>query len=105
MSDTTQPEVVVGPATVKAVDEDSPKPNFASRALSAVTTFTANHPLLVWGGVALAAGAVAVALAPKEKILDALEDDSVTITESTDEDGNLVTTIVEAKKETSSEEE
>ena len=105
MSDTTQPEVVVDPATVKAVDEDSPKPNFASRALSAVTTFTANHPLLVWGGVALAAGAVAVALAPKEKILDALEDDSVTITESTDEDGNLVTTIVEAKKETSSEEE
>lgn len=105
MSDTTQPEVVVEPATVKTVDEDSPKPNFASRALSAVTTFTANHPLLVWGGVALAAGAVAVALAPKEKILEAIEDDSVTITESTDEDGNLVTTIVEAKKETSSEEE
>lgn len=105
MSDTTQPEVVVEPATVKAIDEDSPKPNFASRALSAVTTFTANHPLLVWGGVALAAGAVAVALAPKEKILDALGDDSVTITESTDEDGNLVTTIVENKKETSSEEE
>lgn len=105
MSDTTQPEVVVEPATVKAIDEDSPKPNFASRALSAVTTFTANHPLLVWGGVALAAGAVAVALAPKEKILDALEDDSITITESTDEDGNLVTTIVENKKETSSEEE
>lgn len=105
MSDTTQPEVVVEPATVKVIDEDSPKPNFASRALSAVTTFTANHPLLVWGGVALAAGAVAVALAPKEKILDALEDDSVTITESTDENGNLVTTIVENKKETSSEEE
>lgn len=104
MSDTTQPEVVVDPATVKAVDEDSPKPNFASRALSAVTTFTANHPLLVWGGVALAAGAVAVALAPKEKILEAIGDDSVEIT-TTEDDGNLVTTIVEAKPETSSEEE
>ena len=105
MSDTTQPEVVVEPATVKAIDEDSPKPNFASRALSAVTTFTANHPLLVWGGVALAAGAVAVALAPKEKIIEAIEDDSVEITTTVDADGNLVTTIVEANPETSSEEE
>lgn len=105
MSDTTQPEVIVEPAIVKDIDEDSPKPNFASRALSAVTSFTANHPLLVWGGVALAAGAVAVALAPKEKILEAIEDDSVEITTTEDSDGNLVTTIVEANPETSSEEE
>lgn len=91
--------------SVEETDE-SPKTNFAAKAVGAVTKFVSDHPLIVWGSVAVIAGAVAVAVAPKEKIVDALEDDSVEITTIEDGDGNLVTTIVEAApEETSSDEE
>ena len=98
---TSQKDTVVSVDSVEETDE-SPKTNFAAKAVSSVTKFVTDHPLLVWGGVAVVAGAVAVALAPKEEILKSIEDDSTT----TDENGNLVTTIVEAApKETSSTEE
>lgn len=92
--------------TTTSVEEtdESPKTNFTAKAVGAVTKFVSDHPLIVWGGVAVIAGAVAVAVAPKEKIVAALEDDSVEIT--TIEDGNRVTTITEAApEETSSDEE
>ena len=52
------------------------------------------------------AGAVAFAVIPAEKILESVEDDSVDISTTMDENGNLVTTITEAApEETSSNEE
>lgn len=94
---TSQKDTVVSVDSVEETDE-SPKTNFAAKAVSSVTKFVTDHPLLVWGGLAVVAGAVAVALAPEE--------DSVDISTTTDENGNLVTTIIEAApKETSSTEE
>lgn len=102
---TSQKDTVVSVDPVKETDE-SPKTNLAAKAVSSVTKFVTDHPLLVWGGVAVVAGAVAVALAPKEEILKSIEDDSVDISTTTDENGNLVTTIIEAApEETSSTEE
>ena len=65
---TSQKDTVVSVDSVEKTDE-SPKTNFAAKAVSSVTKFVTDHPLLVWGGVAVVAGAVAVALAPKEEIL------------------------------------
>jgi hypothetical protein len=102
---TSQKDTVVSVDSVEETDE-SPKTNFFTKAVSSVTKFVTDHPLLVWGGVAVVAGAVAVALAPKEEILKSIEDDSVDISTTTDENGNLVTTITEAApEETSSNEE
>lgn len=104
---TSQKDTVVSVDSVEETDE-SPKTNFAAKAVSSVTKFVTDHPLLVWGGVAVVAGAVAVAVAldPKEEILKSIEDDSVDISTTTDENGNIVTTIVEAApEETSSTEE
>lgn len=101
---TSKKDTVVSVDSAEETDE-SPKTNFAAKAVSSVTKFVTDHPLLVWGGVAVVAGAVAVALAPEE-ILKSIEDDSVDISTTTDENGNLVTTIVEAApEETSSTEE
>lgn len=86
--------------------DESPKTNFAAKAVSTVAKFVSDHPLLVWGSVAVIAGAAAVALAPTEQIVKSIEDDSVDITATEDENGNLVTTIVEhAPEEPSSTEE
>lgn len=102
---TSQKDTVVSVDSVEETDE-SPKTNFFTKSVSSVTKFVTDHPLLVWGGVAVVAGAVAVALAPKDEILKSIEDDSVDISTTTDENGNLVTTIVEAApEETSSTEE
>lgn len=101
----SQKDTVVSVDSVEETDE-SPKTNFAAKAASSVTKFVTDHPLLVWGSVAVVAGAVAVALAPKDEILKSIEDDSVDISTTTDENGNLVTTITEAApEETSSTEE
>lgn len=100
---TSEKDTVVSADSVEEIDE-SPKTNFAAKAVSSVTKFVTDHPLLVWGGVAVVAGTVAIALAPKAA--EDLEDDSVDISTTTDEDGNIVTTIVEAApEETSSTEE
>lgn len=100
---TSEKDTVVSVDSVEDADE-SPKTNFAAKAVSSVTKFVTDHPLLVWGGVAVVAGAVAIALAPKT--VENLEDDSVDISTTTDEDGNNVTTITEAApEETSSTEE
>ena len=100
---TSEKDTVVSADSVEEIDE-SPKTNFAAKAVSSVTKFVTDHPLLVWGGVAVVAGAVAIALAPKAA--ENLEDDSVDISTTTDEDGNTVTTITEtAPEETSSTEE
>lgn len=100
---TSEKDTVVSIDSVEDADE-SPKTNFAAKAVSSVTKFVTDHPLLVWGGVAVVAGAVAIALAPKTA--ENLEDDSVDISTTTDEDGNTVTTIAEAApEETSSTEE
>lgn len=100
---TSEKDTVVSADSVEEIDE-SPKTNFAAKAVSSVTKFVTDHPLLVWGGVAVVAGAVAIALAPKAA--EDLEDDSVDISTTTDENGNIVTTIVEAApEETSSTEE
>jgi hypothetical protein len=102
---TSQKDTVVSVDSVEETDE-SPKTNFAAKAVSSVTKFVTDHPLLVWGGVAVVAGAIAVALTPKEEILKSIEDDSVDISTTTDENGNIVTTIIEAApEETSSTEE
>ena len=102
---TSEKDTVVSVDSVEEIDE-SPKTNFAAKAVSSVVNFVTDHPLLVWGGVAVVAGVAAVAFAPKDKIAEALEDDSVDIVTTTDENGNLVTTIVEtAPEETSSTEE
>lgn len=102
---TSEKDTVVSVDSVEETDE-SPKTNFAAKAVSSVTKFVTDHPLLVWGGVVVVAGAVAIALAPKDKTVEDLEDDSVDISTTTDEDGNIVTTIVEAApEETSSTEE
>ena len=100
---TSEKDTVVSVDSVEDADE-SPKTNFAAKAVSSVTKFVTDHPLLVWGGVAVVAGAVAIALAPKA--VEDLEDDSVDISTTTDENGNTVTTITEAApEETSSTEE
>ena len=100
---TSEKDTVVSVDSVEDADE-SPKTNFAAKAVSSVTKFVTDHPLLVWGGVAVVAGAVAIALAPKT--VEDLENDSVDISTTTDEDGNTVTTITEvAPEETSSTEE
>lgn len=100
---TSEKDTVVSVDSVEDADE-SPKTNFAAKAVSSVTKFVTDHPLLVWGGVAIVAGAVAIALAPKAS--EDLEDDSVDIATTTDENGDIVTTIVEAApEETSSTEE
>ena len=100
---TSEKDTVVSVDSVEDADE-SPKTNFAAKAVSSVTKFVTDHPLLVWGGVAVVAGAVAIALAPKA--VEDLEDDSVDISTTTDENGNVVTTIAEAApEETSSTEE
>lgn len=100
---TSEKDTVVSVDSVEETDE-SPKTNFAAKAVSSVTKFVTDHPLLVWGGVAVVAGAVAIALAPKA--VEDLEDDSVDISTTTDEDSNTVTTIIEAVPEgTSSTEE
>lgn len=100
---TSEKDTVVSVDSVEETDE-SPKTNFAAEAVSSVTKFVTDHPLLVWGGVAVVAGAVAIALAPKAA--ENLEDDSVDISTTTDEDGNTVMTITEAApEETSSTEE
>lgn len=100
---TSEKDTVVSVDSVEDADE-SPKTNFAAKAVSSVTKFVTDHPLLVWGGVAVVAGAVAIALTPKAA--ENLEDDSVDISTTTDEDGNTVTTITEtAPEETSSTEE
>ena len=100
---TSEKDTVVSVDSVEDVDE-SPKTNFAAKAVSSVTKFVTDHPLLVWGGVAVVAGAVAIALAPKA--VEDLEDDSVDISTTTDEDGDTVTTITETTpEETSSTEE
>lgn len=100
---TSEKDTVVSVDSVEETDE-SPKTNFAAKAVSSVTKFVTDHPLLVWGGVAVVAGAVAIALAPKA--VENLEDDSVDISTATDEDGNTVTTITETvSEETSSTEE
>lgn len=100
---TSEKDTVVSVDSVEETDE-SPKTNFAAKAVSSVTKFVTDHPLLVWGGVAVVAGAVAVALAPKAA--ENLEDDSVDISTATDEDGNTVMTITETvSEETSSTEE
>lgn len=100
---TSEKDTVVSADSVEEIDE-SPKTNFAAKAVSSVTKFVTDHPLLVWGGVAVVAGAVAIALAPKAA--EDLEDDSVDISTTTDENGDIVTTIVEAApEETSSTEE
>lgn len=102
---TSDKDTVVSVDSVEDADE-SPKTNFAAKAVSSVTKFVTDHPLLVWGGVAVVAGAVAIALTPKNEIIEAVEDDSVDITTTTDENGNVVTTIDEhAPEETSSTEE
>lgn len=103
---TSEKDTVVSVDSVEETDE-SPKTNFAAKAVSSVTKFVTDHPLLVWGGVAVVAGAVAIALAPKAtENLESAEDDSVDISTTTDEDSNTVTTIVEAApEETSSTEE
>lgn len=103
---TSEKDTVVSADSVEELDE-SPKTNFAAKAVSSVTKFVTDHPLLVWGGVAVVAGAVAIALAPKAaENLESSEDDSVDISTTTDENGNIVTTIVEAApEETSSTEE
>lgn len=100
---TSEKDTVVSVDSVEDADE-SPKTNFAAKAVSSVTKFVTDHPLLVWGGVAVVAGAVAIALAPKA--VEDLEDDSVDISTTTDENGNTVMTITEAApEETSSTEE
>lgn len=100
---TSEKDTVVSVDSVEDADE-SPKTNFAAKAVSSVTKFVTDHPLLVWGGVAVVAGAVAIALAPKA--VEDLEDDSVDISTTTDENGNTVATITEAApEETSSTEE
>ena len=100
---TSEKDTVVSADSVEEIDE-SPKTNFAAKAVSSVTKFVTDHPLLVWGGVAVVAGAVAIALAPQAA--ENLEDDSVDISTTTDEDGNTVMTIAEAApEETSSTEE
>ena len=100
---TSEKDTIVSVDSVEDADE-SPKTNFAAKAVSSVTKFVTDHPLLVWGGVAVVAGAVAIALAPKA--VEDLEDDSVDISATTDEDSNTVTTITEAApEETSSTEE
>ena len=100
---TSEKDTVVSVDSVEEAGE-SPKTNFAAKAVSSVTKFVTDHPLLVWGGVAVVAGAVAIALAPKT--VENLEDDSVDISATTDEDGNTVTTNTEAApEETSSTEE
>lgn len=100
---TSEKDTVVSVDSVEETDE-SHKTNFAAKAVSSVTKFVTDHPLLVWGGVAVVAGAVAIVLAPKAA--EDLEDDSVDISSTTDETGNIVTTIVEAApEETSSTEE
>ena len=99
---TSKKDTVVSVDSVEDADE-SPKTNFAAKAVSSVTKFVTDHPLLIWGGVAVVAGAVAIALAPKA--VEDLEDDSVDIS-TTDENENTVTTIAEpAPEETSSTEE
>lgn len=100
---TSEKNTVVSVDSVEETDE-SPKTNFAAKAVSSVTKFVTDHPLLVWGGVAVVAGAVAIALAPKAA--ENLEDNSVDISTPTDEDSNTVMTITEtAPEETSSTEE
>lgn len=102
---TSQKDTVVSVDSVEETDE-SPKTNFFAKAVSSVTKFESDHPLLFWGGLSVIAGAVAFAVSPAEKILDSIEDDSVDISTTMDENGNLVTTITEAApKETSSTEE
>ena len=103
---TSEKDTVVSDDAVEETDE-SPKTNFAAKAVSSVTKFVTDHPLLVWGGVAVVAGAVAIALAPKAvEDLESAEDDSVDISTTTDENGNIVTTITESvPEETSSTEE
>nr|DAS08772.1 MAG TPA: protein of unknown function (DUF883) [Caudoviricetes sp.] len=101
---TSEKDTVVSVDSVEDADE-SPKTNFAAKAVSSVTKFVTDHPLLVWGGVAVVAGAVAIALAPKDKTVEDLEADSVDIS-TADENDNNVTTITEpAPEETSSTEE
>ena len=100
---TSEKDTVVSVDSVEETDESS-KTNFAAKAVSSVTKFVTDHPLLVWGGVAVVAGAVAIALAPKAT--EDLEDGSVDISTTTDDDGNTVTTITETvPEETSSTEE
>ena len=100
---TSEKDTVVSVDSVEETDE-SPKTNFAAKAVSSVTKFVTDHPLLVWGGIAVVAGAVAIALAPKA--VEDLEDDSVDISTNSDENENTVTTITEAApEETSSTEE